>query len=60
MKRTFLTPTLGEKVHGEESKTVTIGTSNGVSVTLAPNQAVEASLTVSRDVMKSVYNTRFF
>ena len=30
---------------GEESKTVTIGTSTGVSVTLKPNQAVEASLT---------------
>ena len=30
---------------GEESKTVTIGMSTGVSVTLKPNQAVEASLT---------------
>jgi hypothetical protein len=41
---------------GKESKIVTIGTSTGVSITLKPNQPVEASLTASRGVMK-VQNT---
>ena len=37
---------------GEKSKTVTIGSSSSVSVSLKPNQAVEATLTATRGVMK--------
>ena len=37
---------------GSESKTVTVGSSAGVSVTLKPHQSVEATLTASRGVMK--------
>ncbi len=37
---------------GSESKTITVGSSSGVDVTLKPGQSVIAELTASRGVMK--------